>query len=162
MDTFTIEDFYQISEISSDETLTPLEQQTKTLQLARPDLSEEEIEELTIDEFEEITKGLEFSLDGKIENSFTLDNIEYTLKGNSKDFDFTVRQMLTIQNKIKNDQLRYLHWMMAVLYDCDVFDVNKRAEVFLNNLPVKRALPFVKILMEKYNPDAEILERSNS
>jgi len=150
MNKLTIKEFYQITKISLDESLTPVDKQVKSMRVLYPDMTIEELEDLPLSKFEELLSVMDTGLDGAIEKEIRVNNKDYMLKGNIEDFDFSVRQMMIIQRKIVYDKNAYLHWMMAALYECECHTLEERAEIFLEHCDLKLSLPFVQVLMNKY------------
>lgn len=148
----TLNQFKDIVAITTNSEIGDLEKQIELLKILTPDLSEDEMLDLPIDEFEQLMASLDFmSNDTQISQKIVIDDVEYELEGNSKSFDFTVRQMLKIQKEMKIDNVNYLHFMMAILYSNKTSTIEERAKIFFEKLTIDYAMPFISILSKKYS-----------
>jgi len=146
----TIQEMNQITKIQMHSGLNSMEKQVEMLRVLDPDLNKKEILELSLNEFEEKLITLDINNSAtEILKTLSLDGYTLTLKGDNKNFDFSVGQMLAVHKAMKEDNAEYLHKVMAIVYQNPEIPFEERSKLFLF-VDLEVAIPFLNILQKKY------------
>tara|TARA_R110001632_G_scaffold162493_3_gene280890 strand:- start:887 stop:1396 length:510 start_codon:yes stop_codon:yes gene_type:complete len=74
----------------------------------------------------------------------------YKLDGNADSFGFKVGHITKLSNFIQNNNIEYLHFLAAILYKNKDISLNKRADIFKEEMTADIIFPFINLLQEKY------------
>jgi hypothetical protein len=149
MKELTLKQFNKICSTQVDDNFNDIDKKIEIIKVLG--YTDDEIDNMDINTFKNKLTILEQPFDNiEVEEFITLDNHTFKLKGNPYDFNFTVKQIRDIAELIKDNQVEYVHMMMAYLYDNDQLDFKARADLFEEKLKLYFAIPFINKLKTAY------------
>ena len=148
----SIKKFNELIEIFQSNSTFEIEKQVQLVKVLSNNLiSEDDLMDLPMTVFENMVELINIGdNDHPIQDTFTYDNVVFTLKGDSTNFIFTVNQSINTIKAMREDDIRYVANMMSFIYENKDFSAAERATIFNDNMTMDYATPFLQILRDKY------------
>jgi len=143
--TLTVDQFIQITRAfleGSEDVLT------NVVKIIDSDLDENEIKSWPTDKILEYV-DLNYLFTNKIEESFEVDGVTFTLGGNAKNFKFSARQMMKIKAAMIKDKAAYTLQLLEAVYNHNL--TTSEALAILRNAPVVYVMPFIYQLNKMFS-----------
>jgi hypothetical protein len=152
-DNILLKDFYKLIEIYQKD-IPRYEKEIEILLFLYPDETEDTIIDQPLSFIDKVIQSV-FNGEGVIHPSVTINDIEYTLKGNPENFELSYKQYNTFEKNVINGNQRYIHNLMADIYVNATTTYEERCETFLNELKLEYITYFIMLLPniidEKFN-----------
>jgi len=143
--------FQQLSSVAQKE-MDPIDKSLSMIEcLIDGEISKDQLEDIDIEVIDDILSAVKADIETEVpKESFTHDGVVYKLVGNTDRFIFKARQIKSISQAMKQDNIFYISKMAATLYSDGNTSENKREIIFNEYMTADYVLPFLKILIDKY------------
>jgi hypothetical protein len=138
----TIEQFYKITKLRIANELSPIDLDIESCKIMHPELTEDEIDDLTLEEFRKLNDIEWVNVAIPLE-SFALAGViwNYRRKVGTSGYSITLKQMQRISEAMTKNNIEYVHHVLDALYEPSSPVIGK-LEV-LRHAELAWAMPFI-------------------
>lgn len=146
----TINEFTHVMHVITDDTRPRYERELEILKYCNPELSEDYILDLPLEEVDKAIDSIIRVNTGPVLPEITVKDKVFTLKGNPDNFVLSYRQYKTFEKCIHNKDTDYMTKFMATVYVSDDTTFEEREELF-KDMKMMYVIHFVMLLNETVN-----------